>query len=308
MPLKTLRRKLWEKTPERLKRKIPDPIRWRVDPEFDPEDPPVSTDPGSGFAEGPQMQPSEVMPLPESAAHPAELTQVQYNVGDPIEVDADPRMQTEATHADAVHVGGPPMQPPRPRPRPEPKDGEDPGKYEARVERWERREQAKRDRWEEQKATNPYFPYRQLNPGDARLRGGAAGTVRGVGRTTIMVGIAPMDVELNEGAFLPVELKALERGFDRGGMWVFGVLKEQIVPMKLEEERVWAHKQPIVVSVHDLVVGSSRDASNEATKSAQAAGRASSAVRPGRSPPARSRRVQPSNLSPAEERSTEGAT
>jgi len=244
--------RLRERAPDRLKRRIPE-LRRQRDPEpapapeappltepyphgFDPEAPPVDVDESSSYAQGPQQAPDPSMPLPEEAAHFEDRELVQWNVGDTIEIDAG-----AGTAVSALHVGGPPTQPPRPRPEPAPKDGETSDRYEARRAQWTRREEAKRDRWAELEATNPFHPYRQLEPGNADVAAGAVGTVRGIGPASLMVAVSPKDVTINEEAFLPRELSALKRGFDRAGGWVFGLPRDAAVPLKLEHERVWAN-------------------------------------------------------------------
>jgi hypothetical protein len=190
------------------------------DPAFDPEDPPIETAPESGFDIGPKMEPSERMPLPEYAQHPSEATQVMFNVGDPVELDADPtgRGGTEAVAVHAVHVSGPPARMPA-RPM---SDAE------------------RADYVAGQTAVNPYYPFRALRPGDVLIANGSEGTVEAISGDSVVVRVPVHNVTIRDEALRAREWRLQERLAEHHGGYSFGVLKENVVPLKLEEERVWA--------------------------------------------------------------------
>jgi len=180
-----------------------------------PSVPPVSTTPGSGYNTGPHFDPIKY-PVPEHAKH--EEGWVQYNVGDPVEFDGG-----ESTVVNAVHVAGPPFGRPRKLPL----------NY-ASLAEWE----------DDQRAANPHWPFRELKRGDVQVRGGAPGTVSSIGSDTVTVMVAPHDTQIREGALTKRELAAIERHKEASGHWAFGFEKQHAVPLKLEEERVWADTDP----------------------------------------------------------------
>lgn len=282
MPLKTLHRRLREKIPERLKRLVPEELRPRKpapkptpghlseegvwipdepapapapprqappgylseegvwtplpDPAFDPEAPPVETEPASGFDIGPKMKPSERMPLPEQARHPELEEQVMFNVGDPVELDADPTGRTGVQVVHAVHVSGPPARMPA-----RPMTDEERADYVAG-----------------QVARNPYYPFRALQPGQVLVRNGSEGTVQAISGDSVVVRVPTHNVTIAPDALRKRELQLQERLAEHHGGYSFGFLKENVIPLKLEEERVWASKKPTLVAASDLLPRSVR--------------------------------------------------
>jgi inorganic pyrophosphatase-like protein/2'-5' RNA ligase superfamily protein len=204
VPLKTIHERLRSKLPEALRRFVPELPPAKA-PAEEPErvrEPPVDTSESSSYAKGPTIAPNPRMVAPDWAKH--QEGHLMWNVGDPVEIDADPKGATGATQVDAVHVGGPPK------------------------------------RLTREQIDEGQLPYRPLGPGDVAVRNGAKGTVVGILPATLMVRVPKHEVAIREGALTRRELTYLDRYFDRGGGWIFGITKENAVPLKLETERVWA--------------------------------------------------------------------
>lgn len=214
MPKTTLHDRLRNRLPESLRRLVPErrppPAPAPPAPPAGPREPPVDTSSSSTFNKGPKLDPNPGMELPDFAKHPEGF--VMFNIGDPVELDADPDGSSGATVVSAVHVAGPPR----------------------RVTR----EQVDRG----------VSPYRELEPGDVQVRGGARGRVVSVSDQTVMVNVPQHEVTIRDGALLPRELKLLEQLFDRQGGWTFGFAKHHVVPLKLEHERVWAQRVVLVTA------------------------------------------------------------
>jgi hypothetical protein len=84
-------------------------------------------------------------------------------------------------------------------------------------------------------------PYRSLAPGDVTVRGGALGTIAAVGRAGLMVRVAPYEVTIREGALRAAERRHLER--DEVAGYIFAFDKNNLVPLKLENERRWGARR-----------------------------------------------------------------
>lgn len=188
-------------------------------PESDPDWPPVETGP-SPWEKVPEWEPSEQMPTPGEALHDEGFT--SWNVGDPVEFDANPTGRHAGEWVDAVHIGGPPHSGPR-----RPMDDEERAEYLAA-----------------QLAANPFYPYRKLNPGDVRVPNATIGRMVGLRGDTVTVLVPPHDVSIAEGALTKRELKHLENVKKVEGGYIFGFYRTDkvkapgVVPLKTKS--VWA--------------------------------------------------------------------
>jgi hypothetical protein len=170
--------------------------------------------------------------VPEFAKHPEGFQ--QYNIGDPIEFDA-----LAEDRVSAVHVLGPPMRAPVRRPPKKIRDDDD------ALASWREKDRERREAWEAAaRQANPHFPYRDLKPGDVTVRNSAPGQISGMRGDTLSVVVAPHDVEIAEDALSGRELKHLDNIRKASGQWAFGFHKQNVPPLKLEEER-----RPKVVKV-----------------------------------------------------------
>lgn len=144
------------------------------------------------------------MPVPDEAKHPAG-GHLMYNPGDFVELDADPHGAGGASdRVSAICVVGPPKKLTR------------------------------------EEIDAGQSPYRPLALGDVTVRNSAKGNVVSIAKSTIFVRVPKHEVAIRDGALLPRELKLLEQLFSRQGGWTFGFNKENVVPLRLENERVWA--------------------------------------------------------------------
>lgn len=246
MPVKTLQDRLRALLPERLRtpRRAPMPsssepasaatANWPPDDDpgasgsgggtWPPDDDPGAaasgmesvTEPGpTTWGVQPKKVPGPGMRLPPEAAH-AEGGWVQYNVGDPVEFDAHGQGRVSA-----VHVSGPPATMPKRL-----KTDEDRTTYR-----------------EERRRINSHYPYRALKPGEVTVENAAIGTVVAIRGQTVVVQVPAYQVEIQEDALRKREERLQERLAKHEGGYRFGFDKSNVIPLKIENERVWARRR-----------------------------------------------------------------